>query len=36
MMGDGVIAQAFALRYPERTKSAILVSTAACRTADEP
>jgi 3-oxoadipate enol-lactonase len=31
----GVIAQAFALRYPERTKSAILVSTAACRTADE-
>ena len=31
----GVIAQAFALRYPERTRSAILVSTAACRTAEE-
>jgi pimeloyl-ACP methyl ester carboxylesterase len=31
----GVIAQAFALKFPERTKSAILVSTAACRTADE-
>lgn len=31
----GVIAQAFALRYPERTKSAILVSTAACRTPEE-
>ena len=31
----GVIAQAFALRYPERTRSAILVSTAACRTPEE-
>lgn len=31
----GVIAQAFALKYPERTKSAILVSTAACRTPEE-
>jgi len=31
----GVIAQAFALRHPERTKSVILVSTAACRTPEE-
>ena len=31
----GVIAQAFALRFPGRTKSTILVSTAACRTAEE-
>lgn len=31
----GVIAQAFALKHPERTRSAILVSTAACRTSDE-
>ena len=31
----GVIAQAFALKHPARTKSAILVSTAACRTPEE-
>jgi pimeloyl-ACP methyl ester carboxylesterase len=31
----GVIAQADALKHPARTKSAILVSTAACRTPEE-
>jgi pimeloyl-ACP methyl ester carboxylesterase len=31
----GVIAQAFALRHRERVRSAILVSTAGCRTAEE-